>query len=134
MLALAIGLASKDIISGIFILLDKPFKIGSIIEVRGVKGEVIEIGLRVTKIKTEEGAIATIPNTILSSDIVKKERTSETLLDHVHLCQALRQICIGDEIQSIFCQGLLLRLLVQLQLQRDLAFPEVRLKPGIGEQ
>jgi len=71
---LAIGLASKDIISGIFILLDKPFKIGSIIEVRGVKGEVIEIGLRVTKIKTEEGAIATIPNTILSSDIVKKRK------------------------------------------------------------
>ncbi|MDI6639194.1 MAG: mechanosensitive ion channel [Methanocellales archaeon] len=77
-LALAIGLASKDIISnaisGIFILLDKPFKIGSIIEVRGVKGEVIEIGLRVTKIRTEEGAIATIPNTILSSDIVKKRK------------------------------------------------------------
>ncbi len=80
--ALAIGLASKDIISntisGIFILLDRPFRIGNIIEVRGVKGEVTKIGLRTTKIRMEDGTIVTIPNTILSNDIVKKIKVEKT--------------------------------------------------------
>ncbi len=80
--ALAIGLASKDIISntisGIFILLDRPFRIGNIIEVRGVKGEVTKIALRSTKIRMEDGAIASFRFTILSNDIVKKRKAERT--------------------------------------------------------
>ncbi len=75
---LAVGFASKDVvanfISGIFILVDKPFKVGDKIEVKGIKGRVLKIGLRVTKLETEEGEIATVPNSILASNIVKKFR------------------------------------------------------------
>jgi len=52
-----------DIVRGFFIIFEEMFMIGDWIEVAGFKGEVLEIGLRTTKIKlfeTEE--IVLIPN------------------------------------------------------------------------
>ncbi len=78
---LAVSLAAKDtisnIISGIFIIIDKPFKIGDRIEIwnapRGYAtwGEVIDIGLRSTKIKTTDDIVIVIPNAeIARRDII----------------------------------------------------------------
>jgi len=63
---LAFALAAKDTISNIFgavtVLLDRPFKVGDWIIVDAVEGEVIEIGLRTTLIRTAVDTIVTIPN------------------------------------------------------------------------
>ncbi len=78
---LAVSLAAKDtisnIISGIFIIIDKPFRIGDRIEIwnapRGYAtwGEVIDIGLRSTKIKTTDDIVIVIPNAeIAKRDII----------------------------------------------------------------
>lgn len=45
--------AVKNLITGFFLLLDKPFKINDWIEVDGVSGGVIDIGLRSTKTDAE---------------------------------------------------------------------------------
>ncbi len=68
--SLAIGLAAQDtlanIIAGLTILLDQPFKVGDRIKLEGGEfGDVLEIGLRTTKIKTLENYVLIIPNSLL---------------------------------------------------------------------
>jgi len=65
-LGLAIGLGAQrlvaDFISGFFILFEESFSIGEIVEIDGFKGEVIDIGLRTTKIKEWRGSLKIINN------------------------------------------------------------------------
>ena len=62
----ALALAAKDSISNFFgaitVLLDRPFKVGDWIVVGGSEGEVIEINLRTTLIRTSADTIITMPN------------------------------------------------------------------------
>lgn len=74
---LAIGLAAKDtlsnMIAGIFIVIDRPFEVGDRIEVWNAPkntsswGDVIEIGLRSTKIRTTDNLVMIIPNSSITS-------------------------------------------------------------------
>ncbi len=68
--SLAIGLAAKEtltnMISGFTIMLDRPFMIGERIELaNGQTGDVIDIGLRSTKIITPDQNTLVVPNTEL---------------------------------------------------------------------
>ncbi len=68
--SLALGLAAQDTLANMFagftILLDQPFKIGDRIKLEtGEFGDVIEIGLRSTKIRTVENNVLIIPNSTL---------------------------------------------------------------------
>jgi small conductance mechanosensitive channel len=69
----AVGFAARDtlsnFISGIFILADKRFKVGDIIEMSSQKGKVIKLGFRVTTIKTPDNKIITIPNSTFSKNV-----------------------------------------------------------------
>lgn len=68
---LALALASKDtvqnVIGSLNIFLDRPFEIGDYISVSGAEGEVEEVGLRATRIRTLDQAVAYIPNGVLSN-------------------------------------------------------------------
>jgi MscS family membrane protein len=63
---LALALAAKDTISNLFgattVLLDRPFKIGDWVIIDSVEGEVVEISLRTTLIRTAADTIVTVPN------------------------------------------------------------------------
>lgn len=71
-MGLAIGLAAKDsianVIAGILIIIDRPFVVGDRIEVWSAPkqaatwGDVMEIGLRSTKIRTTDNILLIIPN------------------------------------------------------------------------
>jgi small-conductance mechanosensitive channel len=62
---LAIGFGSqtlvKDIVSGLFFLLDDAFRMGEYIETSGAKGTVERISIRSVSLRHPRGAIATIP-------------------------------------------------------------------------
>lgn len=62
----ALALAAKDSISNFFgaitVLLDRPFKVGDWIVVGASEGEVMEINLRTTLIRTSADTIITMPN------------------------------------------------------------------------
>jgi len=77
----AIGFAAKDtlsnLIAGILLIIDRPFEIGDRIEVWSAPagtstwGDVIDIGLRATKIKTTDNIVIIIPNNeIMLRDII----------------------------------------------------------------
>jgi len=66
LLGLAVGMASRDIISdflsGIFIILEDQFHVGDRVKIAGVEGEVIEMTLRRTVIKDGDNMLHLIPN------------------------------------------------------------------------
>ena len=65
--SLAVALAAQETLSnmlgGLVILVDRPFRIGDVIELTdGKAGEVVEIGLRSTRIKQFDGNALVVPN------------------------------------------------------------------------
>lgn len=77
----AIGFAAKDtignLLAGFFILMDRPFAKGDRIEIKGNIGEVVDIGLRTTRIETLDHTYVIIPN----ADIVSNEVINYALPD-----------------------------------------------------
>jgi len=67
-----IGFAVKDVaanfVSGIFILLDRPFAPGDYIEVGNYSGTVKSVSLRSTTLITLDGPVVHIPNNILTTE------------------------------------------------------------------
>ncbi|PJN87477.1 mechanosensitive ion channel family protein [Bacillus sp. mrc49] len=65
-IGLAIGFGAqslvKDIITGFFVIFEDQFSVGDYIKINTYEGEVIEIGLRTTKIKSDAGELHFIPN------------------------------------------------------------------------
>ncbi|MDF1578308.1 MAG: mechanosensitive ion channel [Desulfurivibrionaceae bacterium] len=75
---IAIALAAKDTLAnffgGISIFLDRIYKIGDYIIVDNTdRGEVMEIGIRSTRIKTRDDVMITIPNSIMSNSKIINE-------------------------------------------------------------
>ncbi len=75
---IAVALAAKDTLANFFgglsIFLDKSFKVGDyIILESGERGVVVEIGIRSTRIKTEDDTIVNIPNAILANSRIINE-------------------------------------------------------------
>jgi len=80
--ALVIGFALKDFIenwvSGLLIISGKTYKIGDVIQVGDMKGIVIEISLRTTKLKTYDRNEIIIPNSSLLKDRIVNLTGGET--------------------------------------------------------
>jgi MscS family membrane protein len=76
--SLAIGMAAKDtlahMISGFTIMLDRPFRIGDRIQlIGGQVGDVTDIGLRSTKLKTMDNQLLIIPNSDLCNTMLTNQ-------------------------------------------------------------
>ncbi|MFN2226025.1 MAG: mechanosensitive ion channel domain-containing protein [Anaerolineae bacterium] len=73
---LALTLAAQDtiadMIAGIIILVDRPFRIGDRIEIQeaGTWGDVLDIGLRTTRIRTRDNRVIILPNSTIGSNQV----------------------------------------------------------------
>jgi small-conductance mechanosensitive channel len=86
----AIGFAAKDtlsnLIAGILLIIDRPFEVGDRIEVwraptkSSTWGDVIDIGLRATKIRTTDNIVIIIPNNeIMLRDIINYTTITEKI-------------------------------------------------------
>jgi len=73
---LALSLAAQDTlsdaISGIVIMIDRPFRIGDRIEIQGLGtwGDVVEVGIRTTKIHTRDNRLVIVPNSTIGNNQV----------------------------------------------------------------
>jgi small-conductance mechanosensitive channel len=78
-LSVAIGFASQtsasNLISGLFLIAEKPFIIGDIITVGGTTGEVLSIDLLSVKLRTFDNLYVRVPNqTLIQSEITNLSR------------------------------------------------------------
>jgi small-conductance mechanosensitive channel len=80
---LAIGFAMQDVlanfVAGIFIFTDKPFRIGDWIEWDGNSGVVEDISLRVSRVRTFDNELLTVPNSQLTDGVIKNPVAKEEL-------------------------------------------------------
>lgn len=82
--AVGIGLGSQNIannfISGIIIMIEQPVKIGDIIEVKGIKGKIVDIGARCVNIQTDTNVYMLVPNSNILQDIIVNWTHKEYIL------------------------------------------------------
>ncbi|QGN06435.1 mechanosensitive ion channel family protein [Halorhabdus sp. CBA1104] len=80
---LAIGFAMQDVIAnfvaGVFIFTDQPFRIGDWIEWDDRSGVVEDISLRVTRVRTFDNELLTVPNSTLTDGVIKNPVAKEQL-------------------------------------------------------
>lgn len=73
---LAVALAAQetlsDMISGFMIMIDRPFTVGDRIQILDIDtwGDVSEIGLRSTRIRTRDNRLVSIPNSVIGKGLV----------------------------------------------------------------
>lgn len=101
---LAVALASQDtvknMIGGLIILFDKPFGPGDTIQIDTLEGEVEDIGLRSTRIRSTNGKEISIPNTLFSDKPIvniSREKDSRVLtyltLSYANEKENIEQVC-----------------------------------------
>lgn len=92
----AIGFAAKDtlsnIIAGVLLIIDRPFDLGDRIEVWSAPkgsatwGDVVDIGLRATRIKTTDNIVIIIPNNeIMLRDIINYTTTNTKIRVRINI-------------------------------------------------
>ncbi|MFQ6000993.1 MAG: mechanosensitive ion channel family protein [Anaerolineae bacterium] len=87
--SLAIALAAQtvlaDTLAGFTIMMDRPFAVGDRILLPksiggdyGRWGDVVEIGLRSTRVRSTDGVLLTVPNSVITKDVVVNFSHSES--------------------------------------------------------
>lgn len=103
-IGIAVGLASQDVLKnlfgGVMLILDRPFQVGDKIQFQDHYGEVLQIGLRSSRIVTPSDSVVTIPNGELIKTAVSNANTGA--LD----CQVTTEIylpaeCPVEEVKEI---------------------------------
>ncbi len=78
-LGLAASLALQDLLknfcSGVYLLFERPFRIGDEITVKDFRGRVVDVGMRTTSLRTEDDLQVMIPNAVVLSEVVVNRST-----------------------------------------------------------
>ena len=99
---LALSLAARDIIAdilaGITILTDRPFRIGDRIEIHaiGTWGDVVDIGLRTTRVRTRDNRMVIVPN----SSIAENEVINYTYPDRRYRIETHVRVAYGTDVET----------------------------------
>jgi len=110
---LAVAFAAQDtienIIAGVFLMVDRPLREGDRIllpkkigSLYSSWGDVIEIGLRTTKVRSTDGVLLTIPNKLLTNDTIANfnHKDDKYLRDRIRLglVPTWKNVSKGEEI------------------------------------
>ncbi len=78
----ALGLSLQDVLknffSGVFLLMERPFRVGDFIRVRDVEGEVQGIDVRTTLVRINDGSLVLIPNSLVFTEMLTNRSRSGT--------------------------------------------------------
>ncbi|HLZ86343.1 MAG TPA: mechanosensitive ion channel domain-containing protein [Puia sp.] len=114
----AIALAAKEsienLIASFVIFFDKPFKAGDVLKVNNISGTVEKIGLRSTRIRTDQKTFVTVPNKQMVDSVVdnltlRTQRKGELRLELSLSTPAsqfdafiagIRQILVKDKVEN----------------------------------
>ena len=72
---IAVALAAKDTIANFFgsitIFADRPFQMGEMVKIGDHTGPIEEVGFRSTRVRTTQGHLVTIPNSVIANSMVE---------------------------------------------------------------
>lgn len=84
----ALGFAAKetiaDILSGIFLITDRPIRVGDRIKVDSIGrhwggwGDIVDIGIRRTQVRNTDGVIVNYPNSVFSNSVIRNFSFEDT--------------------------------------------------------
>jgi len=84
---IAVGLAAKellaDVLSGVFLIADRPIRVGDRVKIESIGrhwggwGDVVDIGLRRTRIRNTDGVVVNYPNSLLSNSVITNFSSEE---------------------------------------------------------
>ena len=84
---IALGLAAKellaDILSGVFLITDRPLRVGDRVKIENIGrhwggwGDVVDIGLRRTRIRNTDGVVVNYPNSALCNSVITNFSSEE---------------------------------------------------------
>ena len=102
-LGIVLGLAAKDtlanLFSGIFIMMDSPYKEGDYINLdSGERGYVVSIGIRSTRIMTRDDVEITIPNTVIANAKIINESGGPYENERIRLSVG---VAYGSDIEKV---------------------------------
>lgn len=83
-IAIAFALQSvlEDIFASFSIYFDKPFRVGDVVEINGIVGKVMKIGIKTSRIKTLSGEELVVPNqNVTTSNIRNYKRMRERRIE-----------------------------------------------------
>jgi small-conductance mechanosensitive channel len=122
-IALAAQAALADTISGFIIMVDRPYRIGDRIEIQDLDtwGDVVDIGLRSSRIRTRDNRMVIVPNSVLGKSLIVNysypdttyrnqieigvaygtdiEQARETIIDTVKNVEGVLQ---GKKVEALF--------------------------------
>ena len=70
-ISLALQDVGRSFVNGIYILIERPFRIGDRVRIGAVEGRVEEVGVRLTALRTVAGERIIVPNTVVFSSIIE---------------------------------------------------------------
>jgi len=102
-IGIAVGFAAKDtlanLFSGIFIVADAPYKVGDFIVLEGgLRGQVTRIGLRSTRVLTQDDVEITVPNAVIASSKIVNESGGPSLAQRISVAV---DIAYGSDIDRV---------------------------------
>lgn len=100
---IAVGFAAKDtianLLSGVFILADSPYKIGDYIVIdSGERGKVTHIGLRSTRLLTRDDLEINIPNAIIANGKIINESSGRHVKSRVRIAVS---VAYGSDLEQV---------------------------------
>jgi len=113
-IALALRESLENLIASFIIFFDKPFTLGDLVKVQNITGSVERIGLRSTRIRTDQKTFVTVPNkqmvdTILDNLSLRTQRRGDLRLEldlqtssekMLELLKGIKKILTRQEIED----------------------------------
>lgn len=106
---IAVGFAAKDtlanLFSGFFIIADAPYKVGDFIILdNGIRGQVVDIGIRSTRILTRDDVEVTVPNAVIASSKIVNETSGRHTMMRVRVNVSVAYGSDVDEVRRILME------------------------------
>ncbi|MCB9742611.1 MAG: mechanosensitive ion channel family protein [Alphaproteobacteria bacterium] len=106
---IAVGFAAQDtlanLFAGVFIIADAPYKIGDTVILDGdVRGRVLEIGMRSTRILTNDDIEIIVPNAVIADDRIVNESGGPTERSRVRCAVGVAYGSDLDEVERVLVE------------------------------
>lgn len=99
MVGIGFGLQNitQNFIAGLIILLERPIKVGDLVEVKGVSGKVIQIGARSTLVNTRDDITIIVPNSqFIAEQVVNESFSGDRIRLHIQV-----GVAYGTDIRQV---------------------------------